>query len=121
VELEGHGREELFEGVDLSRTVGWFTSAFPVLLEVPAGGGAGELLRSVKDQLRAVPARGIGFGILRRLSPDAAVRERLAAIPAPQVNFNYLGQFGGRRGGVDAPRGRNPPGPSTHRRRGAPR
>src|SRR5204862_6042261 len=62
VDLEGHGREALFEEVDLSRTVGWFTSMYPVLLELPASQDAGAAIKSVKEQLRATPNRGIGYG-----------------------------------------------------------
>ncbi|WP_420127230.1 amino acid adenylation domain-containing protein [Longimicrobium sp.] len=94
VELEGHGREELFADVDLTRTVGWFTSTFPVLLEAE-GDDPGALLRGMKERLREIPARGVGFGILRWLSDDEGVRERLASIPWPEVSFNYLSQFGG--------------------------
>ncbi|HEX2091764.1 MAG TPA: amino acid adenylation domain-containing protein, partial [Longimicrobiaceae bacterium] len=90
VEMEGHGREELFEGVDLSRTVGWFTTLFPVLLE--AGEDApGAAIRAVKQGLREVPQRGIGYGALRYLGSKEA-QEALAALPAPEVSFNYLGQ-----------------------------
>ncbi|WP_164003015.1 non-ribosomal peptide synthetase, partial [Pyxidicoccus caerfyrddinensis] len=92
VHLEGHGREELFEGVDLSRTVGWFTSFTPVLLPVPSSGSAGECLRSVRDSLRRLPHHGIGFGVLQWLGPTD-IAQRLQAMPAPQVAFNYLGQF----------------------------
>ncbi|HEX8276908.1 MAG TPA: amino acid adenylation domain-containing protein [Longimicrobiaceae bacterium] len=92
VEMEGHGREPLFEDVDLTRTTGWFTSIFPVRLSVPAGADEGALLRSVKEQLRAVPRRGVGFGILRWLGSDA-VRAKLAALPGAEVSFNYLGRF----------------------------
>jgi amino acid adenylation domain-containing protein/non-ribosomal peptide synthase protein (TIGR01720 family) len=94
VTLEGHGREDLFEGVDLSRTTGWFTSLFPVVLPAPVG-GPGDHLKRVKELLRDVPTRGVGYGVLRHLCPDARVRERLAALPAPEVAFNYLGQFDG--------------------------
>ena len=69
IDLEGHGREDLFEGVDLSRTVGWFTSIYPVRLQAPAGGTA-EWIKSVKEQLRSVPARGIGYGLQRYLAGD---------------------------------------------------
>jgi amino acid adenylation domain-containing protein/non-ribosomal peptide synthase protein (TIGR01720 family) len=93
IAVEGHGREPLFEDVDLSRTVGWFTSIFPVLLAVPAEAGAPAGLRAVADHLRRIPDRGIGFGLLRYLSPDAAMRELLAARPWPEVSFNYLGQL----------------------------
>ncbi|HEX9731462.1 MAG TPA: amino acid adenylation domain-containing protein [Thermoanaerobaculia bacterium] len=91
IELEGHGREDVLEGTDLSRTVGWFTAAFPVHLEAEAGAGPGEVLQSVKEQLRACPRRGIGYYLLRYL--DAAARPRLAALRPPQVSFNYLGQM----------------------------
>jgi amino acid adenylation domain-containing protein/non-ribosomal peptide synthase protein (TIGR01720 family) len=92
VDLEGHGREEIFAGVDLSRTVGWFTTLFPVALSLPPGAGPREAIRTVKETLRAVPRRGIGYGLLRYLA-DPETRERLAALPAPQVSFNYLGRF----------------------------
>ncbi|HEX2091538.1 MAG TPA: amino acid adenylation domain-containing protein [Longimicrobiaceae bacterium] len=91
MELEGHGREPLFGGVDLSRTVGWFTAIYPVRLEVDPGAGPGELLKTVKEQLRAIPGRGVGYGILRYLG-DAEVAERLAALQ-PEVSFNYHGQL----------------------------
>ena len=92
VDLEGHGREDLFEDVDLSRTVGWFTSLHPVLLDVGVRTGPGELLKAVKEQIRSVPRRGIGYGILHALRTDAVgrlVREQSRAM----VRFNYLGQL----------------------------
>ncbi|HEV2733742.1 MAG TPA: condensation domain-containing protein, partial [Longimicrobiaceae bacterium] len=92
VELEGHGREELFDDVDLSRTVGWFTTVFPVLLDLHGVEGEGESLKRVKEQLREVPGRGIGYGALRYLGPDPATRARLAALPRVEVSFNHLGQ-----------------------------
>ncbi|NUV78293.1 condensation domain-containing protein, partial [Streptomyces fungicidicus] len=97
VNLEGHGREELFEDVDLTRTVGWFTSVYPVALALPepGDGGAGEwtaTMRTVKRQLRAVPDRGVGYGALRYLTGE------LAGDPDPRISFNYLGQFGGEQG-----------------------
>ncbi|RKH17583.1 condensation domain-containing protein, partial [Corallococcus sp. CA031C] len=92
VELEGHGREDLFDDVDLSRTVGWFTSVTPVLLEVPDAASPGDALRAVRDGLRAMPGSGIGQGLLRHLGRKDVV-ERLAALPRPQVAFNYLGQL----------------------------
>ncbi|MEW5928283.1 MAG: amino acid adenylation domain-containing protein [Gemmatimonadota bacterium] len=92
VEMEGHGREPLFDDVDLTRTTGWFTSIFPVRLSLPADVDEGALLMSVKEQLRAVPRRGVGFGILRYLGSDD-VRARLAALPRAEVSLNYLGRF----------------------------
>ncbi|MER5297720.1 condensation domain-containing protein, partial [Streptomyces pharetrae] len=89
VGLEGHGREDqLFDDLDLSRTVGWFTSLFPVALDLPQGDW-GTALKAVKEQLRAVPDRGIGYGALRHLAGD----ERLSAAPLPGISFNYLGRF----------------------------
>ncbi len=123
VSLEGHGREELFAGVDLSRTVGWFTSLAPVLLETDPAHGPGEALKSVKEQLRAVPERGVGHGVLRHLHPDPAVRGRLAGLPAPGILFNYLGQLDGtvgedalfRPAGESRGPDRSPRGPRGHR------
>ncbi|MGW7557101.1 condensation domain-containing protein, partial [Streptomyces rimosus] len=98
VDLEGHGREELFDGLEIGATVGWFTSSFPVALDTSAGDDWGALLRSVKEQLRAVPGRGIGYGALRHLSPAGAPAEVLAEGPQAQVSFNYLGQLTGAPG-----------------------
>jgi amino acid adenylation domain-containing protein/non-ribosomal peptide synthase protein (TIGR01720 family) len=90
--LEGHGREDLFDNVDLTRTVGWFTSVFPVRLSPVAELGAS--LKQVKEQLRAIPHKGIGFGALAHLGDEQA-RETLQGLPAPRLTFNYLGQFDG--------------------------
>jgi len=92
IDLEGHGREELFEDVDLARTVGWFTAIYPVTLDLSGTHGPGEVLKRVKETLRAVPGRGVGYGVLRYLSPW---QEALAAEPSPDVAFNYLGQVDG--------------------------
>ncbi|QHW08377.1 non-ribosomal peptide synthase/polyketide synthase [Pseudomonas putida] len=90
VQLEGHGREELFDAIDLSRTLGWFTSLYPVRLQPAAD--IGTSIKRIKEQLRSVPNKGIGYGLLRHLGPQAA-REALAALPQPRITFNYLGQF----------------------------
>ncbi|MDP1536825.1 MAG: amino acid adenylation domain-containing protein, partial [Burkholderiales bacterium] len=95
IELEGHGREDLFNGLDLSRTVGWFTSLFP--LAVTADGTA---LEAVKSAYRALPNRGLSYGVLRYLSSDQALREQLAAAASTGLRFNYLGRFS--RAGSDA-------------------
>jgi non-ribosomal peptide synthase protein (TIGR01720 family) len=91
-DLEGHGREPLFDDLDVTRTAGWFTTIFPVRLEV-AGGNPGEMLRSVKEQLRRVPHRGLSFGLLRYLTSRDTVDVRSSNTPSPDVAFNYLGQF----------------------------
>ncbi len=90
IQLEGHGREDIFEAVDLSRTVGWFTTVFPVQLY--AAGDIGTAIKTIKEQLRVIPQRGIGFGILRYCS-DSSIREILSSQPTPRITFNYLGQF----------------------------
>jgi amino acid adenylation domain-containing protein/non-ribosomal peptide synthase protein (TIGR01720 family) len=92
VDLEGHGREEIVNGVDLSRTAGWFTTIFPVQLDCARGQSSIEVLQSVKERLRAIPNRGIGYGLLRYSSGDALVAEKLRALPQAEVRFNYLGQ-----------------------------
>jgi non-ribosomal peptide synthase protein (TIGR01720 family) len=89
VGLEGHGREEIAEGLDLSRTVGWFTSLYPVRLEAAMKDWPDGVLKQVKEQLRRVPRRGVGYGVLRYLARD----ERLAGAAEPEAGFNYLGRF----------------------------
>jgi amino acid adenylation domain-containing protein/non-ribosomal peptide synthase protein (TIGR01720 family) len=93
VDLEGHGREEIGDELDLSRTVGWFTTVFPVLLDWGEAADTLVGLKMIKEQLRAIPQRGLGYGLLRYLHPDPALRAQLAALPRPEVSFNYLGQF----------------------------
>ncbi len=92
IQLEGHGREELFEGIDLSRTVGWFTTVFPVGLSPVES--LDIAIKTIKEQLRAVPNKGSGFGVLRYLGDEAA-RRQLRELPVPRITFNYLGQFDG--------------------------
>ncbi|WP_395822811.1 amino acid adenylation domain-containing protein [Collimonas sp.] len=94
LELEGHGREALFDDLDVSRTPGWLTSHYPVSFTVGDTGVA--TLCAAKDALRAVPNKGLGFGVLSHYG-DALTRAALAEVPRPHVTFNYLGQF-------DAPR-----------------
>ena len=91
VDLEGHGREEtLVPGSDLTRTVGWFTSVYPVLLDLTSVEDPGGAIKAVKEQLRAVPRRGIGYGLLRHLGTAAP---ELAVLPRAAVLFNYFGQL----------------------------
>jgi amino acid adenylation domain-containing protein/non-ribosomal peptide synthase protein (TIGR01720 family) len=93
IDLEGHGREPLAGPVDLSRTVGWFTSIFPVRLTAERSQTAGEALKSIKEQLRAIPNKGLGFGLARFMSEDPVQAGRWRAMPVPEMSFNYLGQF----------------------------
>ncbi|WP_370422390.1 amino acid adenylation domain-containing protein [Streptomyces sp. QH1-20] len=102
IDVEGHGREPVVPGADLSRTAGWFTSMYPVRLApgvpgagAPAGHGSrrelGRALRRVKEQLRAIPDKGIGFGLLRYLNPETSAT--LAAAAPRHIGFNYFGRF----------------------------
>ncbi len=90
VALEGHGREtEPFKDVDLSHTVGWFTTHYPLSVQMANKWDLGDLLKKVKEQIRRVPNHGIGYGVLRYLRAD----KPLASHPEPDVLFNYMGQF----------------------------
>ena len=93
INLEGHGREELFADMDISRTVGWFTSLFPVCISLNGTTDIGDIIKSVKEQLRALPNKGIGYGILRYLKEDDAIRNSVKLKSEPEISFNYLGQF----------------------------
>ncbi len=93
VDLEGHGREDMFSDIDLSRTIGWFAGVSPILLSYSPDETLLESLTSIKEQLRRFPQGGIGHGLLRYLSPAGGIGERLAAYPASQIRFNYLGQM----------------------------
>src|SRR5215213_968322 len=97
IEMEGHGREEISREVDVTRTVGWFTTKYPLVVELSESGAVVESLKRVKETLRGVPQRGIGYGLLRYLSEDAALREELQRDEVWQISFNYLGQFDGVR------------------------
>lgn len=90
VQLEGHGRDGLFDDLDLTRSVGWFTAAYPVRL-MPAE-GLGATIQAIKAQLRAVPHKGLGYGVLRYLA-EPSLRKACAALPEAAISFNYLGQF----------------------------
>ncbi len=93
IDLEGHGREPLFEDLDLSRTVGWFTTHFPVTLELARYSDPVSALKSSKDYLRSIPNRGIGYGMLQYLSGKTGTREQLWVGNTREVSFNYLGQL----------------------------
>ncbi|MBO9205112.1 MULTISPECIES: condensation domain-containing protein, partial [Niastella] len=87
--MEGHGREVINDKTDLSRTTGWFTTLYPLLLQAPAQDEASEWLMSIKEQLRQVPDKGIGYGVLKYLNKAGAFQ----AADNWQVAFNYLGQL----------------------------
>jgi amino acid adenylation domain-containing protein/non-ribosomal peptide synthase protein (TIGR01720 family) len=88
LKLEGHGREDIIEDIDITRTVGWFTTVFPFLLEIPENSNYIDNLMHVKKELSQIPNKGIGYGILKYLS-GRSFREIV-----PSIEFNYLGDFG---------------------------
>ncbi|PIB52873.1 non-ribosomal peptide synthetase [Pseudomonas sp. 2995-1] len=95
IQLEGHGRETLFDEIDLTRSVGWFTSAYPLRLtpvQIEEAAGQGASIKAIKEQLRAVPHKGLGYGVLRYLADDLC-KQAMAALPTADITFNYLGQF----------------------------
>ncbi|MDM8560643.1 amino acid adenylation domain-containing protein [Candidatus Parabeggiatoa sp. HSG14] len=98
ITMEGHGRETLEKTLDVSRTVGWFTSMYPFLLKA-LGDDIGYQIKSVKEALRQIPSKGIGFGILSYITPASILKETQSTILSngikenSQLSFNYLGQF----------------------------
>jgi non-ribosomal peptide synthase protein (TIGR01720 family) len=92
IALEGHGREEILEGIDISRTMGWFTSVYPVLMDISYAGDCGRQIKEIKENLRRIPNKGIGYGILKYLTREENKKEIEFKLK-PQISFNYLGQF----------------------------
>ncbi|PGS36712.1 hypothetical protein COC58_24660, partial [Bacillus cereus] len=91
VDLESHGREEIIKEADITRTIGWFTSVHPVLLEVKSN-DISEVIKNIKDSLRRIPNKGIGYGILNYLRDDR--NEKILSLnQKAEICFNYLGQF----------------------------
>ncbi|NEW07887.1 amino acid adenylation domain-containing protein [Paenibacillus sp. SYP-B3998] len=91
IHLEGHGREELLKEVNISRTVGWFTSLYPFLLDMSHTQDLSYQIKSIKDSLRRIPNKGARYGILKYVSK--AYRDQLSGEVYPEISFNYLGQF----------------------------
>jgi iturin family lipopeptide synthetase C len=94
VSLEGHGREELFSGFNINRTIGWFTTIYPVILNCPDTPGLDRAIKEIKETLHRVPNKGIGFGILNHLTAGGQ-KETNGFKLKPQISFNYLGEFEG--------------------------
>jgi len=91
--MEGHGREHISDGIDISRTIGWFTNIYPVYLDLGKAVNLGDQIKSVKEQINQIPDKGFGFGLLRYLSDDLNTREQLKKLDSISILFNYLGQF----------------------------
>ncbi|MCP4152225.1 MAG: hypothetical protein GY757_31085 [bacterium] len=92
VGLEGHGREEILDDVDISRTVGWFTTLVPFLAEINYADELGRQIKEIKEAYRRIPNKGIGYGILKYLT-DPSRKEEIDFKLKPQISFNYMGQF----------------------------
>lgn len=93
IDLEGHGREDIFEDVDLSRTIGWFTTIYPLRLPLNSHNNVWEILKTVKQELRNVRQHGFAHGLLRYLQNDSEIRRKLSNAPSSELIFNYLGQL----------------------------
>ncbi|MEC1823681.1 lichenysin non-ribosomal peptide synthetase LicA [Bacillus paralicheniformis] len=87
--LEGHGREDIIDGLNISRTVGWFTSQFPALIQMRHSGDIGYQIKQIKEELRHIPNKGIGYGIYRYLTEEGKKAKPIKH----DISFNYLGQF----------------------------
>ncbi|MFC0111974.1 amino acid adenylation domain-containing protein [Kibdelosporangium aridum] len=93
IELGGHGREDLFADLDVSTTIGWFTTSYPFRLPLPRGRDQADHTAEVVDAIRAVPRRGFDFELGKYLHPDPDVRAALDAIPSPQLRFDFDGEL----------------------------
>ncbi|PFL17626.1 non-ribosomal peptide synthetase, partial [Bacillus cereus] len=90
VNLEGHGRESILSDLDITRTVGWFTSQYPVILPIEVGSNISHQIKNIKEGFRHIPNKGIGYGLLKYLSEN---QEKQTFTMNPEISFNYLGQF----------------------------
>lgn len=93
IDLENYGRDFPGVEIDVSRTVGWFTVIYPLLLQVESSHNWGKKLKAIKEQLRRVPNRGFNYGLLRYLSKYKEISDRIHTFPSPEISFNYLGQL----------------------------
>lgn len=99
IDLEGHGRENVFEDADPGRTIGWFTSFFPVAITLQDIDDCASSIKAVKEQVRSIPDRGLNYGVQRYLSSDKQLIESLTDMPEAQVLFNYAGVDSGNDSG----------------------
>ncbi|MFB0832924.1 condensation domain-containing protein, partial [Brevibacillus laterosporus] len=90
INLEGHGREDIIADTDISRTIGWFTSQYPVLLDIGKEADVSRHIKRVKEGLRRIPHKGISYGMWRYLNKSGRTNETYVD---PQISFNYLGEF----------------------------
>ncbi|MGD2090554.1 MAG: amino acid adenylation domain-containing protein [Candidatus Aminicenantes bacterium] len=90
--LEGHGREDIIEGINITRTIGWFTSVYPVVLDMRNRHDISTIIKDIKENLRLIPRKGIGYGILKYLTKEEN-KQDIEFQLKPEISFNYLGQF----------------------------
>ncbi|MFP5263078.1 MAG: amino acid adenylation domain-containing protein [Blastocatellia bacterium] len=95
VAVTGHGREPLFDDVDLSRTVGWFNNVYPMVLDLEEADSSEVKLKRIKDQLHRIPGWGMGYLLLRCLNDDPSLQEEMEKHPDADVLFNYISHVGG--------------------------
>ncbi|MGE5123121.1 MAG: amino acid adenylation domain-containing protein, partial [Acidobacteriaceae bacterium] len=100
IDLEAHGREDIFDDVDLSRTIGWFTSLYPIHLELPVNASLDQSIKSIMEQLHRIPNHGLGYGLLRYHSRDLEQGDAFMDLPNAPVSFNYLGQVSVESNGI---------------------
>ncbi len=93
LDKEGHGREGVIDDVTIYRTLGWFTSVFPLNLILPDEKGTGRIIRAVKEHVRSMPNRGFGYGPLRYLNENKTIRDAIKQVPDAEVLFNYMGSM----------------------------
>lgn len=92
INLESHGRESIGENINIDRTIGWFTSLYPVLIDMPTSSSISEVIINTKEILHHIPNKGIGYGIIKYLMPENLHGEMKIDVK-PEISFNYLGQF----------------------------
>lgn len=92
INLEGHGREQLDNNINISRTIGWFTTTFPVLLSIENGKGYSYNIKKIKEELRKIPNNGVGYGILKYLTSEKLIDKTIFNL-IPEISFNFLGSM----------------------------
>ncbi len=100
INLEGHGRETISSEITIARTVGWFTAAYPVLLDIRSSKTLSAVIKGIKETMRRIPQKGIAYGILRYMTPPEK-KGNVEFHLEPAINFNYLGQFETKQGEDD--------------------
>lgn len=93
IDVEGHGRDPIFPDIDLSRTVGWFTTIYPIVIDFANISGPIDALQCVKSQLRSMQHGGLDHGLLRHLCPQSQLAAELREQPEPEISFLYLGKY----------------------------